>query len=100
MSIRAEHLQGIIRRISGNERITRIWVLDHMIDIISEYVGIEEANRVQKLYMDWVLDKGGNYNDFKQLFTEILAKAKDLPEAVKWRLNAYRDYLFPGPMPE
>ena len=83
----------------GNERITRFFVLDHMINLIDDYIGPDEANKVQKLYMDWVLDKGGNYNEFKELLADIISGVEDLPEAVKWRLNAYMDYLFPGPLP-
>jgi len=70
-----------------------------MVNLIDDYVGDDEANKVQKLYMDWALDKGGNYNEFKKIFTDIISEAKDLPEAVNWRLKLYLEYLFPTPIP-
>ena len=88
-----------MRDVDYNQRIIRVWVLDHMVDLITEYVGLDEADKVQKLYMDWALDKGGNYNEFKKLFTDIISGAENLPEAVKWRLDRYVEYLFPPPMP-
>ena len=96
--MRPEHFGKLVRRVEGNELITRFFVLDHMVNLIDDYIGEDEANKVQKLYMDWVLDKDGNYNDFKKMFTDIISGAKDLPEAVKWRLGVYVEYLFPPPM--
>ena len=97
--LRAEHLQGTLRNINYNQRIVRIWVLDHMVDLITEYIGRDEGDKVQKAYMDWALDKGGNYAEFKILFTGLISGAEDLPEAVKWRLGLYVEYLFPPPIP-
>ena len=99
MTLRAEHLQGLLRDVDYNQRITRLWVLDDMVNLIDDYIGEDEAKKVQKLYMDWALDKGGNYNEFKKLFTDIISGAEDLPEAVKWRLDLYVEFLFPPPMP-
>ena len=97
--MRPEHFTRLVRRVEGNERITRLFVLDHMVNLIDDYIGDDEANKVHKLYMDWALDKDGNYNDFKKMFTDIISKAKDLPEAVNWRLTLYLEYLFPPPIP-
>lgn len=87
-----------MRDTQGNQLITRFFVLDHMVNLIDDYIGDDEANKVQKLYMDWALDKGGDYNGFKKLFTDIISGAEDLPEAVKWRLGVYMEYLFPPPI--
>jgi len=99
MGVRAEHLMGMLRRVDANEGITRIWVLDHMVDLVTEYIGISEADKVQNLYMNWALGKDGNYDEFRKLFEDLISGVEDLPEAVKWRFNAYMEYLFPGPLP-
>ena len=83
---------------NADRHITRIFVLDQMIELIDEYVGLEEATKVIDLYQSWALGQGGNYNAFEKLFKDIISETEDLPDLVKWRFNAYIDYLFPGPL--
>jgi len=102
MAVRREHLIGITRRLSANERIMRLSVLDQMIELIDEYVGVEATTKVINLYESWVFDQGGNYDAFEKLFKDIISEAEEaeeLPQMVKYRFSVYLDYLFPGPLP-
>jgi len=100
-----------MRDVQYNQRITRLFVLDHMVDLIDRYIGTDEANKVQEFYESWLLEQGGNYNEFKKLFTDIISGAKLTdryatddtpefsPELVKYRFTLYLEYLFPPPIP-
>jgi len=90
---------GMLRRVDANESINRLFVLDQMIELIDEYIGLEAATNVIDLYQSWALDQGGNYNEFKKLFEDIISSVEDLPEMVKWRFNMYIEHLFPPPLP-
>lgn len=94
-----ERIMGITRRLDADRYITRIFVLDQMIDLIDEYISNDEATKVIDLYQSWALGQGGNYNAFEKLFKDIISEAEDLPEMIKYRFRAYLDYLFPGPPP-
>ena len=94
-----ERIMGITRRLNADRHITRIFVLDQMIDLIDEYISNDEATKVIDLYQSWALGQGSNYNEFKKLFEGIISEAEDLPEMIKYRFRAYLDYLFPGPPP-
>lgn len=100
MGVRREHLEGISRRVYINTQITRLFVVDHMVDLIDEHIGPEEANKIHKLYMGLILSLDEyQYSDFEPLLKDILSDIEDLPNEVKGRFKVYLDYLFPPPLP-
>ncbi len=98
MSVRAEHLMGLLRRLDAMELVTRLFVLDEMVDLIGIHIGPDAAEEVQKLYVNWIAEEG-DYNAFKKLFEDTITGAENLTETMKYRFRAYVDFLFPPPMP-
>lgn len=98
MGLRAAHLQGVLRRISGNESIVRLFVVDHLIELIDEYISNEEATKVMAFYLSLNLDEGEyQYRDFEGLLKDVIS-GQDVPKLVKHRFTVYMNYLFPPPL--
>lgn len=98
MSLRAEHLQGLMRDVQYNQRIIRLFVLDQLVDLIDIYVGPDEREKLQEFYEGWVLGQGGNYSEFKKILMDAISGI-ELPKLAKYRFDVYLEYLFPPPMP-
>lgn len=92
-------MQGIIRRVDANEYLIRLFVVDHIIELLDEHIGPEEATEVMNFYLGLISDDGKHqFSEFKPLLNEILSD-QELPKMVEHRFKMYLDYLFPGPMP-
>lgn len=98
MGVRAEHLIGVIRRLDAIELVLRLFVLDQMAELIELHIGSDAADEIQEHYQKWTAEEG-DYNEFEKLFKDIISEAEDLTETVKYRFQAYLDFLFPPPMP-
>ena len=95
-------MQGIMRRVSSNERLTRLSVVDHIVNLVDHYLTAEEADKIAELYMSLLTDDAKyQYSDFEALLRDVNAKilaVKDLPKLVKARFEIYMEYLFPTPI--
>ena len=98
MGVRAEHLTGIVRRLGSNERIMRLFIVDHLVELIDEYIDIKEAAKVMDFYMSLLLEEGEyQYRDVEVLLKDVIS-GKDVPKMVKHRFTVYLNYLFPPPL--
>ena len=95
------HLQGLVRRVGNNESVLRLFIVDRMVDLIDEYINVDEATKVIDLYMSLLFDDGKyQYNDFQSLLKDVLSSpaSQDVPKMVKHRFKIYMEYLFPTPL--
>lgn len=99
MSLRPEHLEGILRRIAANERILRLMVLGQLVDLIYDHVDPEVSLELEGIYMSLSADKGEYvFTDFRNAVNEALTEREKLPEDVQHRIKVCFDYLFtPAP---
>jgi len=97
------HIQGLVRQVNSNERLTRLAVVDHIVNLVDAYLSGKEADKIMELYLSLMIDDAKyQYSDFKALMKDIntnILAVEDLPKMVKARFKVYMEYLFPVPIP-
>ncbi len=98
--MRPEHFDGIMRRLTANEKILRLMVLGQLVDIIYEHMDPRVATDLEEMYISISADKGEYvFADFRNAVNEALVEEKTLPEDIQHRIKVCFDYLFAPPPP-